>query len=147
MFTRTSAESLITTHKDFASQWSTAIRTRYPQLHRRPELVALQTIVFGAGLLLPFKLLFIAQNVAIFVLCIITVTALTAVHMYITASTNRDALWLSPFNFFFAVVFDVVALNASMYLYEFREVNWKGRNVCVPVMHVVPKLPDLDNRL
>jgi hypothetical protein len=30
-----------------------------------------------------------------------------------------------------------------MYKYEFREVIWKERNVCVPVMHVTPHLPKI----
>jgi hypothetical protein len=52
-------------------------------------------------------------------------------------------LWLAPFNIFFAIILDIAALNISMYMYEFREVLWKGRNVCVPVMRVVPRLPKI----
>jgi hypothetical protein len=42
-----------------------------------------------------------------------------------------------------AVIGDVVLLNCSMYKYEFSEVIWKGRNVCLPVMRVIPRLPKL----
>ncbi len=142
-FVRTSQDSLITTHKDFKSQWSTAIRTRYPQLHRKPELVALQTVSFVLFMLAPFVVVFFAANALIAVACLLAVALLTASHVAITAITNREALWLAPFNIFFAVILDIIALNVSMYLYEFSEVLWKGRNVCVPVMRVVPKLPKI----
>ncbi len=44
----------IRSHKATPEQWDTGIRTRYPQLHRRPELVLLITIAEVFGLLLPF---------------------------------------------------------------------------------------------
>jgi hypothetical protein len=40
-----------------------------------------------------------------------------------------------------AVGLDILLLHTSMFDYEFGEVIWKGRNVCIPVMHVVPRLP------
>jgi hypothetical protein len=46
-------------------------------------------------------------------------------------------LWLQPF----AALYDVVLLNYSMLKYEFSEVIWKGRNVCIPVMRVFTHLP------
>jgi hypothetical protein len=142
-FVRTSNESLITTHKDFISQWDTAIRTRYPQLHRKPELVAFQTISFIAFVLAPFILIFLATNNAITLACIVSAVLYSATHIAITYYTNREALWLSPFNIFFAFILDIAALSVSMYLYEFSEVLWKGRNVCVPVMRVLPRLPKI----
>lgn len=142
-FVRTSLDSLITTHKDFASQWSTAIRTRYPQLHRRPELVAFQTIVFSLFVLAPFIVMFTAPNMLVAAACFVAVVLYSATHVAITYVTNREALWLAPFNIFFAFILDVISLNTSMYMYEFKEVYWKGRNVCVPVMRVIPKLPKI----
>lgn len=142
-FMRTSQESLITTHKDFKSQWSTAIRTRYPQLHRRPELVAMQTILFSLFVLAPFVLLFSGLSLSITLLCLVSVVLFTTTHVAITYVTNREAMWLAPFNIFFAFILDIAALTVSMYMYEFREVYWKGRNVCVPVMRVIPKLPKI----
>jgi hypothetical protein len=41
----------------------------------------------------------------------------------------------------FAAVYDVLLLNYSLVKYEFGNVVWKGRNVCIPVMRIVPKLP------
>ncbi|MGC1177387.1 MAG: hypothetical protein WA843_04930, partial [Candidatus Saccharimonadales bacterium] len=44
-------------------------------------------------------------------------------------------LWLLPF----ATVYDVVLLNYSMWQYEFSEVIWKGRNICIPIMRTTTK--------
>jgi hypothetical protein len=49
------------------------------------------------------------------------------------------SIWLLPV----AAVYDVWLLNYSMWQYEFNEVIWKGRNVCIPVMHTVPSLPKM----
>lgn len=142
-FKRTSHESLISTHKNFKSQWSTAIRTRYPQLHRRPELVALQTIGLLAFVLAPFLLIFVIDNGYVKFIFIVSALLLTIVHVAITTATNKAALWLAPLNIFFVVTLDVIALNVSMYLYEFSEVLWKGRNACLPILQTVQKLPKI----
>ncbi len=143
-FKRTSETSVITTHKDFASQWSTAIRTRYPQLHRRPELVAFQMLGLLAFVVGPFILIFTAPNNAVRALSLTAAMLITATHVVITVATNRAAVWLAPFTAVFSIILDLIALNTSMYLYEFREVYWKGRNVCVPVMQTIPKLPKIE---
>lgn len=44
----------------------------------------------------------------------------------------------------FAALYDIALLNYSMWQYEFHEVLWKGRNICMPVMRVYPALPKLD---
>lgn len=142
-FKRTSETSVITTHKDFASQWNTAIRTRYPQLHRRPELVAFQMLGLLAFVVGPFALIFTAQSNGVRALACIAALLITATHVIITIYTNKAAVWLAPFTAIFSIVLDLVALNTSMYLYEFREVYWKGRNVCVPVMQTYSKLPKI----
>jgi hypothetical protein len=41
------------------------------------------------------------------------------------------------------VAYDMAILHYSMWQYEFSEVDWKGRNICVPAMHVIPHLPKL----
>jgi hypothetical protein len=79
--------------KSFFDQRATVIRTRYPQLHRRPELAFL----------------------------------LSSTELYLP----------------FAILYDVGLLNYSMWQYEFGEIIWKGRNVCLPVMRAIPSLPKL----
>jgi hypothetical protein len=41
----------------------------------------------------------------------------------------------------FAAIYDICMLNYSMWQYEFGEVIWKDRNVCIPIMGVTDKLP------
>jgi hypothetical protein len=42
-----------------------------------------------------------------------------------------------------AALVDCCLLLVSMLQYEFATVTWKERNVCIPVMHVIPHLPVL----
>jgi hypothetical protein len=42
-------------------------------------------------------------------------------------------VWLAPF----AVLLNIYLRHESLWRYEFDEVTWKGRNVCIPVMHVI----------
>jgi glycosyltransferase involved in cell wall biosynthesis len=146
-FLRTHGEAVITTHKDFASQWSTAIRTRYPQVHRRPEIVCLQSIAIGLLLVAPFYIT-IASDIAssIKLTAFIASLCFAATYTLINAVTNPVAAWLAPFNFWLIALLDILALNLSMYEYEFGKVLWKGRNVCMPVLRVIPKLPNIDTK-
>ena len=44
---------------------------------------------------------------------------------------------------FVAAIYDICLLNYSMLRYEFGEVIWKDRNVCIPVMQAIPRLPPI----
>src|SRR5581483_6031569 len=48
----------VTSTKLLHDQLQTVIRTRYPQVHRRPELVALLSLVEGGGVMLPLYIVF-----------------------------------------------------------------------------------------
>jgi hypothetical protein len=61
----------------------------------------------------------------------------------ITALTYRKAIWPSLLAQPFSALYDVCLLNYSMWQYEFREVIWKGRNVCLPLRQFVPPAPEL----
>lgn len=147
-FGRSNSVIGLTTQKDFADQWDTAVRTRYPQLHRRPELAALRSILMLVFLLLPFIAFFASlflvsiPNTCIYLYGLSSLF-LVASHLMITASTNKEAVLLSVFNFPIIALLDLAALHISMYRYEFGEVIWKGRNVSTPVMHIVSHLPPI----
>jgi hypothetical protein len=148
-FVRTDEQINITTHKDFKSQWSTAVRTRYPQMHRRPELTALRVVIMLYFLIAPFvvlPLLAFMQSVSslVIVATASAVICLIVSNLLITLVTNPVAAWLAPINFPIVVLIDFVALHISMYRYEFGEVIWKGRDVTTPAMHVIPHLPALE---
>jgi chlorobactene glucosyltransferase len=134
----------ISSHKSFREQLATAVRTRYPQLHRRPELVALVGLAEFGSLVLPLILLLgalisRAWLVSVFLLPGYLLTNI--MYSKIVNLTYRkfilQGLWLLPI----AALYDIGILNYSMWQYEFREVIWKGRNVCIPLMRVIPGLP------
>jgi len=126
-------------------QRQTAIRTRYPQLHRRPENVAVLTLLEVLLLLGPFALIVFAvfgyAPLLSGLAALISAGLLIASHYLVTTRTNLQrpltALWSMPA----VVVSDIGLMHVSLQQYEFSEVLWKGRNVCVPVMHVIPSLP------
>jgi hypothetical protein len=55
----------------------------------------------------------------------------------ITDRKELFAAFLLPYN----VVLEIIAINYSMWAYEFGSVIWRGRNICLPVVDIVPKLP------
>lgn len=137
----------ITCRKDVSEQHDTATRTKYPQLHRRPELVLLLTLGELLSLILP--IVFVVASLAVpglrlfAVLTIITSVLLVIWYAIVITLVYRHFIVRSLFALPFAVINDVAVLNYSMLKYEFSVVLWKGRNVCIPVMRVEPKLPDI----
>ncbi len=145
-FARSNKKLFVSTHKKFDEQWETAVRTRYPQLHRRPELLVLRTL-FLLIILLPFLYLplviFDSSFASIKLLVFISVGALVYSHIAVSWFTNHYSAILAPINFPIIIILDLVATNLSAYRYEFGEVIWKGR-VVNPKLKVYKKLPKLD---
>mgnify|MGYP000049969027 CR=1 FL=1 len=137
----------VTTIKSVRDQIDTAVRTRYPQVKRRPERVLALALMEGLGLLLPFGVtlygLVADIRPAIWVMMFAAALLLALSHLAITFLTN-PVLWpLSTVSFPLIVFTELILLHVSLYLYEFGEVRWKGRNVCLPVMRVTAHLPPL----
>ncbi len=131
--------------KSLAEQRATAIRTRYPQLHRRPEIAAVLTVTQLSILVGPFAISIAALITGHWLLAGLSLLSsglLTAHYALIVRLTYRRflfrGLWLLPF----AAIYDSCLLNYSMWQYEFREVIWKGRNVCLPLMQAAPRSPE-----
>jgi hypothetical protein len=127
----------LTSVKSSAEQRATAIRTRYLQLHRKPELVALASLaelvlIIGAPCTLIAGLL--SDNAPAAVLSGLSTIILAATYARIVNLTYRKfrsyGVWIFPL----AALYDVALLNYSMWQYEFNQVIWKGRNICLPVM-------------
>lgn len=142
-FMQSSSSGGITTAKSFDEQRATAIRVRYPQLHRRLELTVLVSAAEFIVLVLPFAGLVEALLTAAWgdaALSLLACGLLTTMYSRIVNLTYRRflyrGLWLLPF----AALYDIALLNYSMWQYEFGAVVWKGRNVCVPVMRVMTGL-------
>lgn len=146
-FMRSPASLGVSTSKAYIEQFATAVRTRYPLLHKRPETVAAYTLAVLLICVWPYVLLIAAvlqANLPLIVLSIVCCLALGCLGGLITAITYRRPLLRGILLLPMLVVYDVCVLNYSMWQYEFKEVLWKGRNICLPVMHVITRLPPLD---
>lgn len=145
-FARSNKQLFVSTHKKFDEQWETAVRTRYPQLHRRPELLVLR-IIFLLILLLPFMflpLVFFDNSLqSIKIMILISAGALVYSHILVSWFTNHYSAILAPINFPIIIILDLFATNLSAFRYEFGEVIWKGR-VVNPKLKVYKKLPKID---
>ncbi len=144
-FMQSSSAMGITSAKSQAEQFRTVIRTRYPQVHRRIELVLLLTMAELMCILLPYGLLAMAifgrLSLHLAVVAALTLLMLTAAYAAVILLTYRVWLARSLLALPAAIIADVILLNYSMLAYEFFAVSWKGRNVCIPVMHVTAHLP------
>ncbi len=146
-FIRTSNTLKISSHKKFYEQWETAIRTRYPQVHRRPEFVFLRTLML-AILWIPFIVLPIL--IINYPINLVTLTLLISAlyllysHILISSYTNPISGLIAPFNFPIILILEIIALNISMYRYEYSSVIWKKRDVSEKAMYVYPSLPKID---
>jgi glycosyltransferase involved in cell wall biosynthesis len=139
-FMQSNEEIGITSQKNYQEQISTAIRTRYPQLHRRMELVLIVTLIEAFGVIMPFALIIAALlkylSLQLTIVSIFTVIALSLIYIQIVILTYRKWLNRSIYALPIATIFDLVILNYSMWRYEFSSVIWKGRNITAPIMHV-----------
>ena len=131
--------------KSARDQRATALRVRYPQLHRRPEVVlavvASELLLLSAAL--PLLLGFLWQAPLASVLAALALLLHAVTLMQLTTAIQPSQRLRHFLLGFLTAAFDAVLIMVSMYKYEFDEVYWKQRNVCLPVMHVVPRLPNL----
>jgi hypothetical protein len=146
-FMRATDELGVQSMKSAAEQRATAIRTRYPQVHRRPEQVLLTSLTELLFLVLPFVLAlggsWLPIGWAAQLLATVASVSLLITYVLVAHSTRINTWWFALVAQPLVVCVDVILLHYSMWQYEFSEVDWKGRNVCVPVMHVVPRLPKI----
>lgn len=130
-------------HKALSDQRDTATRTKYPQLHRRPELVMILTLGELFGLVMPFMFfvisLFYPELQTVQLISGATCAVLVSWYLTVCVMTYRQPDLRSVLSLPFAALLDVALLNYSMLKYEFSVVN-----VCIPVMRVEPSLPAID---
>jgi len=141
-FIRADKELDVRTTKPLREQWDTAIRTNYPQIRRRPEMAIILTVFTLSVLVMPFVQLPIALlsgNMGFFITSALTCVFLIAAHAQIVKVTDPANLPLALINLPIASLIEVVIGYSSMLRYEFGSVEWKDRNVCIPVMHTIPK--------
>ena len=146
-FVRSNTNLGLESVKSPTDQRDTAIRMRYPQLHRRPEQVFIVSVLEAVFLLAPFVIaiagFWLPINGWTHLLALIAAVLLSVAYSIIAVATRVNSLLFSCIAFPIVVLLDLVLLQKSMWQYEFSEVYWKGRNVCIPAMHVVPHLPKI----
>ena len=134
----------VSSHKSAEEQQATAIRTRYPQLHRRLEMTLLVSLAEFTALVWPliiFAASLLAQEWALAALAGLAWLLQSLAYSQIVNLTYRQFLLSGTWLVSLAALHDIWLLNYSMWQYEFSEVIWKGRNICIPVMRVIPNLP------
>lgn len=128
----------ITTAKRWPSQLESSIRLLYPTYKRQPVYalggVVYILIVFVTPFVLSGWLAIDGAHRGLLALAI-TTAALALLNYAMVLHRTHPRIW--PIAMFFlpvAAVQEVVLIIVSLVLYEFGEVNWKGRNVCYPVI-------------
>jgi len=129
--------------KPASEQYATSVRLRYPQLHRRIELVAVATIAAMVFLLGPLVGLLLTGRIyhtlPYALMWSMALAGLLVTYGFAAVATrvaNPAYGWLlMPV----AVVADLAVLHISLWRYEFGRVDWKGRNVSGPVMQLTDK--------
>lgn len=128
----------VTSHKRPGEQFDTAIRLRYPELHRRPESVLALSLFVLVFFIMPFLevlMMIVLKQWFLVALILPTLLLLITSHLQIMRISSRRSLLVGLLNFPIVAAAEIVLINLSMYRYEFRTVTWKGRNICLPVMH------------
>jgi hypothetical protein len=145
-FYAASAETGLLCKKQYIEQRDTAIRMRYPQMYKRLEVVALFTLCSLLVALAPFVLFVLAIVWQDWLLAVGTVAAAVLQVMWfsrIAWLAYRQELQIRSLAVHLALLYDLYILHISFWRYEFSEVIWKDRNICIPVMQVYPTLPKL----
>lgn len=134
----------IQTRKSYKEQLATTVRTRYPQLRRRPENVLLLSAFEITYLLGPFLgIAYGAYTSSLTLILLSSIASATLIlnHLVVVQVTSPANILIALVNFPIEVFTEVYLTILSMTRYEFGTVEWKDRNVCIPVMHVIPTLP------
>lgn len=146
-FIRSDSSLGVYSDKSADEQYDTSIRVRYPQLHRRLELVAVTSLFELIFLLGPALGLIFASTLthamAYIALWSVSLVCLLVTYGLVTTGARLSDQWYGWMLMPVAFVVDLAIMHISMWKYEFASVQWKGRNVCIPVMRVEPHLPAL----
>ena len=136
----------ISSVKKLSAQWQTAVRTHYPEVKNRPENVLLESLIylfvfFGSFVVMVYAI--INNDFIILAISVASLVALFFTHYIVTKLTNPDVSNLKALLLPLSVILEIIVANYSMWAYEFSNVVWKGRNVCIPVLTYTNSLPKL----
>jgi len=127
----------LTSEKSWQEQWQTSVRTRYPQLHRRAELVLLVSLLQLMGIAMPPVLLLMAALTGAWLIALLS-AATVFLHglLYgILLRVTYSQKWRWSASFWPAALLDIYIRNYSLFAYEFGHVNWRGRDITFLSLH------------
>ncbi|MDQ3065004.1 MAG: glycosyltransferase, partial [bacterium] len=145
-FLRSDKKLEVSSNKKFTEQRDTAVRTRYPELRKRPESVLLVMLAEMMLLLFPivfFMVGFFRPVSGLWIASGIITILLALAHYRIIKVWDINNLAVPVALLPIAIAYELYILHLSMYRYELSEVAWKERNICIPVMQSIPRLPRL----
>jgi len=143
-FARSDSRVGLFTTKSFDEQRATAVRLRYPQLHRRIEMVAVTGLAELFVVVIPFTAFLGSIVVHSWPFCLLSGASsllLTLAYCRVIQLAYQKFIVRSVLLLPFAALYDIALLHYSMWQYEFNQVIWKDRNVCIPVMQTFAHLP------
>ena len=132
----------VTTAKRWHSELETAIRVLYPTYKRQPLLALGGIAALALVLIVPFAVAVYFACMQQFSSGIFAVAAaasvlLFAVFAFVAHRTHPRAWFVRALLLPVLALQELLLILTSMVQYEFGEVNWKGRNVCYPVISSV----------
>lgn len=126
-------------------QFDTAVRTRYPQVKRRPEavmsLLLLEMIVFFVPLGLVAAAITAGSFDYLAWLSVGSLMLLAATNTVVSALVVRRSWLAGLVTWPFLLLEEWYVLIRSMLAYEFGSVIWKERNICLPMYQIENSLP------
>jgi len=141
VFMRSTPELPIYSTKTVKQQYATAVRVRYPQLHRRISLVAFVAIfeaffLVGPYIFLPISLIFSLGIIPV-LLSFISIICLSMMYYFVGVRTHLNSFWPGILTAPIAFILDIFMLHNSMLKYEFSDVIWHDRSVSLPMQQVL----------
>lgn len=146
MFVLSGRELGVSSVKKPREQFDTALRVRYPQVNKRPEsvlaLILIEVIVFVTPL---FGIIYslIESSNQYLLLSVLPITLLLIINIKISSLAVSKSWIIGLISLPILVIEDLYILIRSMIAYEFGEVFWKERNICLPMLQVEKELPKL----
>jgi hypothetical protein len=136
----------VASSKSLDEQYETAVRTLYPSFHKQPEVVATTSTLLVLTSLYPLLMLITALFSEDWLLALISFVGSVVVlgsYRMVLHATYGEARASHVYSWPLAVLSWLKGLHYSLYKYEFSDVEWKGRNICMPVMNRVDPQPRL----
>jgi hypothetical protein len=124
----------VTTRKRVSSQYETAIRLTYPVLRRSLALSTLALFAVGIFMVMPFVLAVLALFNGRDLIMLAPAIMLALSNIVVVSKISPTALPSAIITFPFSMIAQLAVIAISAWMYEFEQVNWKGRDISVTTL-------------